>query len=167
MAKQEAGEFYRNGDISSSISKCIKLFDSGIISPEHMNSPLFEAAVIQLLINMSDLLAKARVDGKRVNFTDDVVGELDVTELVRRCRNAACHISTGEHMIEDLGKFTFNVVAGKMPQAMEMNGVCYGSDYEDDIAVYYGDKRVYLRRHLLRALDSVIKIYGYRNGQIA
>jgi hypothetical protein len=62
-------------------------------------------------------------------------------------------------LFEGLGKFTFNVIAGLAPSAFNLNGVKLGSDFADDIAIYYGEKRIYLRRHLLAALEAVVRNY--------
>ncbi|WP_256344841.1 hypothetical protein [Pseudomonas gingeri] len=152
----------RSGDIQTSIRKCQELFSSGVFSSTGISNPLFEPAVVMLLINLNDLLGKSNKDEMRVVFADHV--ELtdkikDVTDLVRECRNAACHIGSGEHLFEGLGKFTFNVISGLSPEAFSLNGVKLGCDFADDIAVYYGEKRVYLGRHLLLALKSVERNY--------
>jgi hypothetical protein len=159
---QNFSAWLRNSDIRTSIQKCEKLFNSGIFSYDGTESPLFEPAVVTLLINLNDLLGKSRKDGMPITFTDHVqITEKikDVSDLVRECRNAACHIGSGEHLYEGLGKFTFNVISGLMPSAFDLNGVKLGSDFADDIAVYYGEKRVYLRRHLLAALEAVVRNY--------
>lgn len=152
----------RSGDIQTSIRKCQEIFNSGIFSSSGISNPLFEPAVVTLLINLNDLLGKSNKDEMRVAFDESV--ELtekikDVTDLVRECRNAACHIGSGEHLFEGLGKFTFNVVSGLSPNAFDLNGVKLGCDFADDIAIYYGEKRVYLRRHLLIALEAVTRNY--------
>lgn len=152
----------RSGDIQTSIRKCQEIFSSGIFSSSGISNPLFEPAVVTLLINLNDLLGKSNKDEMRVAFDEHV--ELtekikDVTDLVRECRNAACHIGSGEHVFEGLGKFTFNVVSGLSPNAFNLNGVKLGCDFADDIAIYYGEKRVYLRRHLLIALEAVTRNY--------
>lgn len=159
---QSFSAWLRSGDIQTSIRKCQELFNSGIFSSGGIANPLFEPAVVTLLINLNDLLGKSKKDGKPITFTDHV--ELtdkikDVGDLVRECRNAACHIGSGEHLFEGLGKFTFNVIAGLAPSAFDLDGVKLGSDFADDIAIYYGEKRVYLRRHLLAALEAMAKNY--------
>lgn len=152
----------RSGDIQTSIRKCQEIFNSGIFSSSGISNPLFEPAVVTLLINLNDLLGKSNKDEMRVAF-DEYVERTekikDVTDLVRECRNAACHIGSGEHLFEGLGKFTFNVVSGLSPNAFNLNGVKLGCDFADDIAIYYGEKRVYLRRHLLIALEAVTRNY--------
>lgn len=152
----------RSADIRSSISRCQEIFNSGIISQQNSSGTLFESAITLLLINLSDLLAKASQDGHRVSFSDDVRETekiKDVTDLVRTCRNAACHIGSGEHKI-DFGKFTFCVIGGYAPGAFHINGIERGSDYHDDIAIYYGDNRLYVRRHLLKSFELVAAIFA-------
>ena len=152
----------RSGDIQTSIRKCQEIFNSGIFSSSGISNPLFEPAVVTLLINLNDLLGKSNKDEMRVAFDEHVERTekiKDVTDLVRECRNAACHIGSGEHLFEGLGKFTFNVVSGLSPNAFNLNGVKLGCDFADDIAIYYGEKRVYLRRHLLIALEAVTRNY--------
>ncbi|MFK3943947.1 hypothetical protein ACI2KC_20050 [Pseudomonas monteilii] len=164
MAHEEPSfsAWLRSSDIQSSIRKCQDIFNSGIFSSNNISSPIFEPAVITILINLNDLLGKANKDGVRINFAEEVIQTdkiKDVTDLVRECRNAACHIGSGEHLFEGVGKFTFNVVSGYMPTAFNMNGIQLGCNFADDIAIYYGEKRIYLRRHLLVALEAVTKKY--------
>lgn len=161
-AQQGFAAWLRSGDIQTSIRKCHDVFNSGIFSSSGISNPLFEPAVVMLLINLNDLLGKSSKDEMRVAIADHV--ELtdkinDVTDLVRECRNAACHIGSGEHLFEGLGKFTFNVISGLSPNAFNLNGVTLGCDFADDIAIYYGEKRLYLRRHLLHALEAVVRNY--------
>lgn len=154
-------DWFRSGDIERSVKKCRQIFDSQIFSTGIAGSHLFEASLTLLLINLSDLLQKARIDGRRIAFVEDVdIGEgKDVTDLIAAARNAACHISSPIHKI-DAGKFTLNVIAGRNPNAFRVNGVSYGSDYADDVAVYYGQIRLYIGRHLLRALIEVSHVYA-------
>lgn len=122
--------------------------------------------MITLLINLNDLLGKSNKDGKRVTIDDQVLQTekiKDVTDLIRECRNAACHIGSGEHLFEGVGKFTFNVVSGYAPSAFDLAGIRFCCDFADDIAVYYGEKRVYVRRHLLTALEAVAQNYPPEN----
>lgn len=151
----------RAADIQSSISRCADLFNSGIFTSGSTAGVVFEASVTLLLVHLSDLLQKAKIDGKRVSFVDDVTVSdaiADVTDVVRACRNAACHVTSGQHQI-DAGKFTFCVVAGYSPTAFSINGVDRGCAYHDDLAIYYGSTRVYLRRHLLRSFEEVATLY--------
>jgi hypothetical protein len=153
----------RAADIQSSVTRCADIFNSGVFNAGSSAGVVFESAVTLVLVHLNDLLQKAKLDGQRINFADDMeVTEsmTDVTDLVRACRNAACHVTSGEHKI-DAGKFTFCVTSGYGPQAFVINGHEMGCDYADDIAVYYGKNRVYLKRHLLRSFELVAQIYRH------
>ncbi|WP_122259700.1 hypothetical protein [Pseudomonas syringae] len=152
----------RAGDIQSSIMRCNDLFNTGIFNSNNSTGVIFEAAVTLVVLNLHDLLQKAHKDGKRVDFVDDVEitkNISDVTDLISACRNAACHISSGSHNIESC-KFTFCVATGYGPGSYSINGKDMGCDYADDIAIYYGEKRVYVRRHLHRSLGIVASLYS-------
>ncbi|MCY1427086.1 hypothetical protein D9M71_429170 [compost metagenome] len=151
----------RAADIQSSVTRCADVFNSGVFNAGSSAGVMFESAVTLVLVHLNDLLQKAKLDGQRINFDDDMeVTEsmTDVTDLVRACRNAACHVTSGEHKI-DAGKFTFCVASGYGPRAFVINDQEMGCDYADDIAVYYGKNRVYLKRHLLRSFELVAQIY--------
>lgn len=157
----EQENFFRDSEIETSIQRCIDIFNSEIFANENFRSPLIEPCVIMLLIKMNDVLQKLREDGKRIDFTEDVQfinGIKDVTDLINKARNAACHISSGANYVAPQ-KRVFASVWGRCPQALNIDGALYGSDYEDDIAFFHGPLRVYLKRHLHRALLEVIDIY--------
>ncbi|QXE08532.1 hypothetical protein GTQ41_17065 [Pseudomonas sp. AN-B15] len=151
----------RAADIQASVSRCADLFNCGVFNSNNTAGPLFESAVTLLLVHLNDLLQKAKQDGKRIDFSDDMEATdvvADITDLVRTCRNAACHVTSGEHKI-DSNKFTFCVTSGYGPGAFVINGQEMGCDHEDDMAIYYGKNRIYLRRHLLRSFELVAQMY--------
>lgn len=47
---------------------------------------------------------------------------------------------------------------------MHIQGVTHGCDYEGEIAVIYGKNRVYVGRHLLRALDAARRHFARELG---
>ncbi|VVE52234.1 hypothetical protein PMO31116_04733 [Pandoraea morbifera] len=157
VSPEEAQEWRERNAVDASIQECEKLFATGIFSGDGVDSPFFKSATIHLLIVLNDLLQKADKVGRRVSFVDDVApaDEInDVTTLINSCRNAACHIPSKEKAFQG-NTFDFNVFVGKSPNAVGANGAVFGSDYEDDIAVQFGSRRLYLGRHLLRALNEV------------
>ncbi|WP_454825348.1 hypothetical protein [Paraburkholderia xenovorans] len=152
-------EWLRAMQIGEAVSNCKKLFACGVFSDGGAGSPMFEPAVVFLLINLNDLLQKADDSGHRVTFNDYIgasAGINDVTTLVNKCRNAACHIGSSESNI-DTNVFKFTVVVGEVPNAMRIGEHIYGCDFADDIAIFYGKNRLYLRRHAQRALDEVVE----------
>ncbi|MDU8501039.1 hypothetical protein RYB01_17880 [Pseudomonas syringae] len=158
---QNFSAWMRAADIQASISRCREIFNSGVFNDGNKAGVLFESAVTHLLIHLNDLLQKANIDKRRISFVEDVEvtdSVTDVTDLVRACRNAACHVTSGEHKI-DAGKFTFCVAAGVGPKHFVINGKEMGCEYSDDIAIYYGVNRLYIRRHLLRSFEAVLVMY--------
>lgn len=152
---------FREAEIRGAYGTCTRLFGTGVFSSQGIRSPLFEAAVVQLLIALNDLMRKAVSDGKRIDFADavDLVdGVTDVTDLITKCRNAACHI--GSSLQEyDTNRFRFLVFGPGVKNGMMINGKCLGNDFDDDFAVYYGPYRLYLKRHALRAAEAISVLY--------
>jgi hypothetical protein len=158
---QEMQAWFRKGEIQGSIRNCEEIFNSGIFSANGIQSPLFQAAVVHLLICLNDLVGKAKADGNRLTTTEDIdiFNEItDLTDLIIKCRNAACHISSTLNNIEE-NRFIFNVVEGRRPKAFMLDGLELGCDFEDDIAVYYGKYRFYLHRHGRKAFDQIVELY--------
>ena len=160
---EKSSDWELQGSLSRSISSIETICRSNIFSSDGMRSPLFEAAVVQVLICLNDMLQKVSSQGRRINFNDDVgavVGkEADVTSLINACRNAACHISSPNQKLAT-NTLAFNVFAGHVPNAMKIGDVVLGCDYDDDIAINYGPMRVYLKRHVWRAFEEARKILG-------
>lgn len=122
----------------------------------------YEACITMLLINLHDLLQAARSLGKPVLFSDHIDLQEDasnITELVAKCRNAACHVWIKPASAQ-ASVYRFCRVVGYRPDAGELDGKPLGCDYEDDVAVYYGRYRLYLKRHVRRAIDELALIHA-------
>jgi hypothetical protein len=124
-----------------------------------------EACVTMLLVNLHDLLQRARALGQALVFTELVepLGEVgNITELVAACRNAACHVWGRRRSEGARGSkaFHFHRIAGYCPRAFEVDGKMLGCDYYDDVALYYGHHRLYLKRHAARALADLEGLFG-------
>lgn len=110
---------------------------------------LARAIFTSLMIDLKDVLQLLARLGYRVDFRDDIPND-DITDLVRNVRNAACHLGSPERLARNIGEFSFNVFTGK--SEADFNGRVLGCPYPDDAAVYYGDRRLLVRRHLDRAI---------------
>lgn len=131
---------------------------SGILTSDGVKSPLFKSAITELLIYIHDMLQTADAFGLRVRLAEHLpdwapVG--DVTDLVARCRDAACQVSAGQAFFER-NRFSFALVVGRVPEAVTIDGVPRGSDFDDDIALFFGADRLYLRRNLLDAYTQAV-----------
>ncbi|MES2953024.1 MAG: hypothetical protein V4674_00490 [Patescibacteria group bacterium] len=121
-----------------------------------------ESAFIEILIKLNHILQLAATNGKRIQFTDDVIAQdevKDVTDLVSKLRNAACHISSNTRKI-DTNSFVFNRFVGHVPNGIRMGDITMGCDYADDAAFYYGPHRIYLNRHIKRVIRDLATSYG-------
>ena len=124
------------------------------------------------MICLNDLLSKIdnvttdSGENFRVAFTDNIelieddIG--DITDLVSRIRNAACHMSSDIRIVNEpevggVVSFVFNIVEGKS-RIKVINDFVIECEFEDDIAIYYGVLRIYLKRHIHRALDEAKQI---------
>ncbi|MYN06568.1 hypothetical protein [Pseudoduganella aquatica] len=146
-----------HADMESALDKCDRILKT--LPP--VAAPHFEAAITLLAINLNDALQKASTDGKRITFSDNIDAEAkvaDVTELISKFRNAACHIFSPLTKV-DGGKFRFIVIGGKAIGAISISSWDFGSDFEDDVAIYFGRFRVYLVRHIQRAVDELNSAY--------
>lgn len=158
-------EFHQARDLYSARKKFEDLVATGILSPDGVASPWFDPVITKLLILLSDLLKAADKIGRRCTFNDDilVIDEQmaskikDVTDLIIRCRAAACHITSGNQLFET-NKLQMCVAVGK-GQMISINGKTLGSDYRDDIAIIWGPMRLYIRRHVMRAYEYVVPLF--------
>ena len=143
-------------ELLSETQKCKELFDSKILTKH----PLFaQSAFIEILIRLDYILQKLSKNNSRIIWADDIQTDQnigDITDLVNKLRNAVCHVGSRTHYISNSDiKFDFNRIFGKGPNAVQIGDFSSGCEYEDDIAFYYGDKRIYLRRHIKRLLDEL------------
>ncbi|MGD0624254.1 MAG: hypothetical protein ABSB32_05985 [Thermodesulfobacteriota bacterium] len=94
---------------------------------------------------------------KRIDFIDDVnvTGEVkDVTALIKYVRDAMCHLDSDKHYIEPGNiKASFNVQFGK-GTLLKLNEFEQSSPYEDDICFFFGSQRIFLKRHIMRAVEE-------------
>jgi len=78
----------------------------------------------------------------------------DITSAVRYVRDAACHIESDNYLLDGKTVFYFNIAYGKGKIA-NISGKELVSDYENDVCFFFGDQKLYLNRHIIRALNEV------------
>ena len=143
------------------IRRIHELLDSKVFDPENMRHPLHKSAFIELMINLRDLLSKAEKYATRINFTDDIMQNKyvsDITDAVTAVRDACCHIDSFKRRFSgEEGHVSFMVVHGKMG-LIRTSTINLRSEYADDIAYIYGENRLYMKRHILRAFLEVCTV---------
>lgn len=148
-------------DIEDHFRQIDALLTCGIFAPQNCMSPLYKAAFVDMLICLRDLMYKAEKYAKRIDFTDDIISNgnvKDVTSLIKYVRDAMCHPDSDNHYIDAHGgKATFNVQYGKGVM-LQVGDFVQKSDYEDEVCFFFGAQQIYLRRHILRALDEAKRL---------
>ncbi len=144
-------------DLLSETQRCAELFNSQVFT----NHQIFtQSAFIEILVRLNYLLQQLSKKNNRIIWENDVQTDQtikDITDLVNNLRNAACHSDSSRNYISNSSiKFVFNTFAGKCPNAVKIGeNISLGNEYQDDIAFYYGDKRIYLVRHIKRLLEEL------------
>jgi hypothetical protein len=156
MPKENAVDFYEQNDVVQSIQDIEKILATDIFTLDQARSPFFKAAFIEVLINLRCLMYKAKTFSAKIDFTDDVKIEgkvVDVSELITFVRDALCHLDLKHHHVNDGGRVSFNVSFGKR---CTISGLDYRHEslYEDDVAFSFGEQRIYLKRHIIRAFEE-------------
>jgi hypothetical protein len=144
-------------DCKRNIRRITELIDSGIFNSDSCGHPLQQSAFIDLMICMRDLMHKAEKYTKRVNFVDDILVNnyvKDVTDAITAIRDACCHIDSFKKNFDgNRNRGEYLVAYGKC-NLMKVNDFEAKGEYEDDVAIFYGRNRIYMRRHILRAFHQ-------------
>ena len=160
-------DFKAQNEIQTDMKRITEILNSQIFSRGNCRNPLLESAFIELIIRLRDLMYKCDKLGNRISFQDDIIkikdqnsnaGVEDITDAIGFVRNAACHIESGKNLIDQSCVFIFNVFYGK--GKMKVAQKEYTSDYSDDICYFYGEQKLYLHRHLIRAFKESQTVLG-------
>lgn len=150
-------DFFTKSDIEDDIFSINKILSTEIFSPENVSNPFKKSAFIELLICLRDLMYKTERYSTRISFTDDVVKTdkiKDVTDLIKYVRDALCHPDSPNHyLVQNNIKATFNIMYGKgcLFSTSDKN---ITSDYVDDVCFFFGETKIYLIRHIIRAFNE-------------
>lgn len=145
--------FLESLQIENNIGRIKEIIDSKVLSnaASVKRSPLSESALIEFLIRLNDLLQKCKSLGSEVNFKDDIPNDLNITNLVSKLRNSACHITSMSRLLDNEIPFCFSIIG---PSATARYGNWITNKYSDDIIFCYGNDISYLNRHLIRSYNE-------------
>lgn len=151
-----SNDFRFVSDIVGSLREFKQLISSNIFNDPQ--NPFFKSALIHLLIISRDLTHKSYLKGKTIDFTDDVIitnKVPNVTFLIKYARDAVCHVDSNNHVLSKENNiiFSYNVMHGKGSLA-QIGDLTLSSDYEDDICIFFGEQKIYLVRHIIRAVQE-------------
>ena len=150
-------DFEAKTEAFHSIKRIDEILGSGIFDPKNSQHPLRESAFIEMIICLRDLMEKVETYTERISFKDDLNlndKTVDVTDSIRHVRDAICHLDSHKrHIDENKNRVAFCFISGK-GCLMKINDVEIGSDYEDDICFFYGNHKLYFKRHIIRAFNE-------------
>lgn len=153
---EERGEWAVRAALRSVLDEAYQQIEAGAFDePRH---PHFAAALSHVVLCVDDALQLLKGIGQRVSLTADVEfrvpkrGQADLTGLISAIRNVIAHRRSKRH--EHLNIFLSRmVVIGKSRPVMMIGGIAHaGNPYEDDVAVFWGEDRLLIRRNLYRAI---------------
>jgi hypothetical protein len=148
-------------DIRYDIYEIERILATGILSEEN-NNPFRQAAFVDVLIHLRDLMFKAEKYAGRISFTDDVIVMTkvkDISDLIKFVRDAMCHPEIEHHfVVPNRIKATFETVYGKGGRVLDLVSPdipeLSTSDYSDDVCFFFGLQRIYLNRHIIKAFEE-------------
>lgn len=131
--------------------------ETGILEVANVRHPLFKSAVTQTLICLHNLLTLINKRGGSTTVHDDRGSAVDLLEVVRAGRNAACHVTSALHQVGP-SRVIFCTSTGP-DSGMLIQGVRLGCSFADETAIFYGTNPIYLRRDLHAAHDLAISYF--------
>ncbi len=154
-------------DIKSSFRRVDELMACGIFEPCSSGGPLVRSALTELLILVRDLMQKAKIFSKPIEFSDDVnITEKvkNVSDAIKFVRDAICHVDSENHNHEECNaRLSYTIAYGKCNLG-KFGDVQIKSDHEDDLCFFFGNQKLYLRRHIIRAYkeakESLLPLVG-------
>ena len=146
-------------NIKSDISTIEKIIASNIFYPENKRSPFVKAAFIELLICLRDLMHKTEKNVSRIDFTDDIkitAKIKDISDLIKFSRDALCHPDSDNYNAsKEFDIYAFCIIYGKGNFiTLGSSDALIKSKYEDDTCFSIGEQNIYLKHHIIRALNE-------------
>ena len=131
------------------------ILGTNIFSQDQCHNPLVESAFIEIMIRLRDLVHKTN---EEINFNDDIITGVfngikvrTISDCIKYIRDATCHINSKKNNYKDNDSMScFNRVYGR---GAEPSGLL-SSDYSDDVCFFYGQQKIYLKRHIIRFFEE-------------
>lgn len=104
--------FLESLQIDNNIGRIKEIIDSEVLlnSASTNRSSLCESALIEFLIRLNDLLQKCKTLDLEIVFSDDIPNSLNITDLVSKLRNSACHITSRCRLLDNEIPFCFSII---------------------------------------------------------
>jgi hypothetical protein len=151
-------DFRDKSDCQENLDRSVELINCGIFSMENLDNVLFRSAFIELMICLRDVLHKLEANGSKLTFKDDIITNNyvnNISELVKAARDSCCHShSFKKNFFNSRNKSASFLVVYGVGTPLCIDGLALKSEYEDDIAFFFGENRIYFKRHIIRAVDE-------------
>ncbi|MFD2572387.1 hypothetical protein ACFSUS_17235 [Spirosoma soli] len=137
------------------LNRLHQILESDVFSPNRSShaTPSYEQAFAEVIQLLDDVLRQSDESGHRIDFINEVGVRgkiMDVTSLVGSMRRAI-RLQTGAVASFEANQFNcyFNAGTGYFA-----NGSFFDADHDDEVTFFVNDERIYLNRHIKRALQE-------------
>lgn len=149
-------DFFTKCEVEDNMHRIERLINSGIFNEVNSGNLFVKSAFIDVLICLRNLMSKSSKYSEPISFTNDVIitqKVKNVSELIKFVRDALCHPESINHLIPNTStKASFNIVYGK-GCILKIGEVTQNSEYDDDVCFFFGEQRIYLMRHIIKAFN--------------
>lgn len=115
---------------------------------------LSEASFTLMIIHLKDVCQLLARCGYRISAAEDLPEGKDLTDHINDVRNAVCHIGSPLRHLS-FGSLSFGAMTckGTLLSTPEFD---LSNPHDDDIAVFYGRHRIFMRRHVWKATEDAV-----------
>jgi len=150
-------DFFSKSELESSFNRIDAILGTKIFDKKNRMSPFLKSAFIELLICLYDLMYKTEKYSSRINFDEDIIKSdqvNDITDVIKYMRDALCHLDADNHYLEEGdNKAIFNIIHGE-GSIFTLFDYVQESYHPDDTCFFYGTRKIYLKRHILPAVEE-------------
>ncbi|GAB3333961.1 hypothetical protein GCM10027299_41890 [Larkinella ripae] len=141
--------------MKSCLHRVHELMDSPAFHRDSSETDLWKAPFGELIMTVDDLLRHSRAAGQQIDFTEavGVHGKVqDITSLIRWMRS--CFPEQVADLLSQLPNSRLNRYFDR-GNGYFANGSFFTTDYDDELAFFIDDQRIYLKHHIKRLVYEV------------
>lgn len=135
-------------DLHYEIGRCRELLDSGLLDSD---GPCRQSALIEILIRIDFVLNNCgRFGIKKPAWREHTRNNEKICDVINKLRDAVCHSESFLNKWQS-ATMKFNVFHGTA--AIQWGEEKFGGEFADDVAFNYGNRIIYLQRHIVRIIE--------------
>ncbi|GAB4013698.1 hypothetical protein EXU85_12770 [Spirosoma sp. KCTC 42546] len=145
---------YTADQIKQRLNRAHQLLESSLFDPTSLDTGSWKVAFAELIMVSDELLNQSQQLGHRIDFYEGVgvSGKIqDITSLVewmRACLPVSIADLAGQLTTQRLNRY-FNQGTGYFA-----NGSFFTGEFDNELALFIDDQRIYLKRQLGRAIQE-------------